>query len=116
MTPNPIYITKESISLSSGSQAKLLVPAEITACRKVLFPDFGITLQNAPCGCASVPEVADYLSALASALLMHATSEYPECAGPSHDELQQQIYEALASGWDKGVDIDLRPIFSQSGK
>ena len=117
MTPDPIYITKESITCSNGSQVKLLVPAKIAACRKVLFPDFGITLQKAPCGPASDPKVADYLSTLAAALFMHAASEYPECVGPSHEEhLQQQIFEALTSGWDKGVDIDLRPLFSQSIK
>lgn len=68
------------------SGTELLIPAELAGCRKVVFPDFGITVQDAPRGMASDPEVADFLSALAAALTMHAMAEYPDQMAASSEE------------------------------
>ena len=116
MKYEPIYVLLESSTAEVGRKTDLLVPAELVACRKVLFPDFGITLPKAPSGSAADPEVRQYISALAAALTVHAEREYPEILRfVSDDKLSERISDKLSKEWDAGSDIDLRPLFSQAG-
>ena len=116
MKYEPIYVLLESSTAEVGRKTDLLAPAELVACRKVLFPDFGITLPKTPSGPAADPEVRQYISALAAALTMHAESEYPEILrSVSEGELSERISVELFKAWDAGCEIDIRPLFTQAG-